>query len=113
MTTLRLYLFHNELFNNEQILWMGQPEASGIFTSEDIFIIHFSLVWLLISFPITIEAFNTGELLFISFSLPFLLIGLYLLFRRIIYRLYLKKKTYYAVTNQRVLILTNLFSRNL
>lgn len=45
------------------------------------------------------------------FSLPFVLIGLFLVFGTIIYKNYLNKRTYYAVTNQRILILINSFNK--
>lgn len=46
-------------------------------------------------------------------GLPFVLVGLYLIFGRFRYKKWRKKNTYYAVTNRRVLILTKLLSRNL
>ncbi|MGB9928893.1 MAG: hypothetical protein ACPK85_10895 [Methanosarcina sp.] len=113
ITLPRPELFNNELLRNEQVLWMGQPEKSGIFSREDLFFIPFSLFWLSITTSIGIMFLSSGELFPILFVLPFLLVGLYLLIGRIIHKRYLKKRTYYVVTNQRVLILTNLFSRNL
>jgi hypothetical protein len=113
VTLPRPELFNNELLRNEQVLWVGQPENNRIFAREDLFLIPFSLIWLSMTAPVAIIAISTGELFSILFCAPFVLIGLYLLFGRLIHRRYMKKRTYYAVTNQRVLILTNLFSRNL
>jgi hypothetical protein len=113
VTLPRPGLFNNELLRNEQVLWVGQPENSRIFAREDLFLIPFSLIWLSMTAPVAIISISTGELFSILFCAPFVLIGLYLLFGRLIHRRYMKKRTYYAVTNQRVLILTNLFSRNL
>jgi hypothetical protein len=46
------------------------------------------------------------------FGIPFVIIGLYFIFGRFIYKGIKKKHTYYAVTNQRVLILTSLSNKN-
>src|SRR5690348_270462 len=45
-------------------------------------------------------------------GVPFVLIGLYLVFGRFFYDAFQRSRTYYAVTNQRVIIVTQLFSNN-
>jgi len=56
-------------------------------------------------------AIQSFEILLIIFSLVFTLVGLYLVFGIIIYNNYQKKRTYYAVTNQRVIVLINSFNK--
>ena len=37
VTLPRPELFNSELLRNEQVLWIGKPENSGIFGREDLF----------------------------------------------------------------------------
>jgi hypothetical protein len=71
----------------------------------------FGLFWLGITVPFEYFAIESSDLFVMLFLLPFVLIGLYLLFGSFIYKNYKKKRTYYAVTNQRVLILINSFNK--
>jgi hypothetical protein len=100
-------LFQNEMLKDEKILWTGQPKKGFVFSGEDIFWI---LVGLFFIGAVSFMGYNT-DLFFIIFliifTLPFVLIGLYLVFGIIIYKNYQKKRTYYAVTNQRIIILIN------
>jgi hypothetical protein len=107
-------LFQNELQQGEKILWTGQPDPSILFTRYDVFLIPFSLLWggFTIFWEIGVLSWGTPTF-FALWGIPFVLIGLYLIFGRFIYKNYQKKKTYYAVTNQRVLILSGFNSRNL
>lgn len=113
VTLPRPELFKDELLNNEKIMWIGQPETSVIFTSEDFLPTLFGLIFLILGVVSEMFAAKDGELLIILFCLLFVIIGIYLLFGRFIQKRYAKKRTYYAVTNQRVLILTHFMSRSL
>lgn len=111
--------FRNELGNGEYIIWAGQP-VPKIFNRSDIFLIPFSIVWSGFAVFWEIMAFfafrqtTTGMgIIFPIFGLPFVLIGLYLLFGRFIYRSLKNKRTFYALTNQRVMVLHTLFGKNL
>lgn len=106
-------LFSEDLLKGEEILWTGQPETKVLFTKADFFIIPFGLLWtgLLITF-IKNDISKERDMISLFFTAPFLLIGLYLIFGRFIYKIIKKKRTYYAVTNKRVLILTKMFGRN-
>ena len=103
-------MFQGELLINEQILWTGQPVRRILFTRSDGFIIPFSLLWggFAIFWEISV-VYSKASIVLVLLGIPFVLIGLYLLFGRFIYKYIQKKGTYYAVTNQRVLILTHLF----
>lgn len=50
---------------------------------------------------------------FSIFGIPFVIVGLYFIFGRYIFKSINKKHTYYAITNQRILIYSNLRSNNL
>ena len=116
-------LFQEELLKDETVLWTGQPEPKVLFTKADIFLIPFSLLWA--GFAIFWEVTATvmlvtsevsrgkSPIFFPIFGGFFVLMGLYFVFGRFIYKFYRKKNTYYAVTNKRVLTLTTLHSRNI
>ncbi len=96
---------------DEKILWSGQPEKGLFLTGGDIALFLFGLFWLGITVPFEYFAIESSDLFVMLFLVPFVLIGLYLLFGSFIYKNYKKKRTYYAVTNQRVLILINSFNK--
>lgn len=99
-----------ELMPDEEILWQGHPILSKLFTSSDLVMIPFSIVWCAITIPMLISGFLDGNLLFII--LPHGWVGLYMLFGRYIHRFIRKQHTTYVLTNSRVLILNNLFGKH-
>jgi hypothetical protein len=119
MSDLFYNLFKDEILKDEKILWSGQPETSVIFTNADIFLIPFSLLWGGFSIFWEVGVLSTkgksgqgAPFFFPLFGIPFVLIGLYFIFGRFIYKNFKKKRTYYALTNKRVIILTNTFGKN-
>jgi hypothetical protein len=110
-------VFNDELLEGENILWSGQPEMSHLFTGADLFLIPFGLYvcWSTLSgFVSTVSSGLDGGAIFFSLlMIPFVGIGLYMLFGRFIYKQYKKKRTFYAVTNKRVLVLSIIRNRNI
>jgi hypothetical protein len=115
-------VFASELMAGETVEWFGQPDPSVLFTRADIFLIPFSLLWG--GFALFWEASALGMVFkskaggrppdfFALFGLPFVVIGLYFIFGRFIYKKWRKKNTYYAVTNKRVIILTKLWRKSI
>jgi hypothetical protein len=100
-------LFQDELLDGEEILWMGQPESWMLFSKHDLYLIPFSLFWCAIAFSFL----RVG--VFSLFALPHMLMGAYLLIGRFFYKFWRKTNTYYAVTNQRILIQSGLFGNKL
>lgn len=107
-----------ELMSGESISWSGMPDPSVIFHSEDWFMIPFSLLWG--GFAIFWEAsvaglwgsksgvpWNFGVL----WGVPFVLIGQYFIWGRLFVDAWLKRRTYYAITDRRVLFLQEGFRR--
>ena len=92
---------------DEKILWSGQPEINLFLTVKNIVQIIFALVWLGITSNVGYFAIESFDIFAMLFLVPFVLIGLYLLFESFIYSNYQRKRTHYAVTKQRVLILIN------
>lgn len=106
-------LFKDDLLKNEEILWCSQPETV-IFSLEDFFLIPFSILWGGFSIFWEASVLTHGVPFFFSlFGIPFVIVGLYFIFGRFIYKIIKTKNTYYAVTNKRILILTNLFTKSI
>ncbi|MCX7746470.1 MAG: PH domain-containing protein [Clostridia bacterium] len=106
-------VFQNDLLENEEILWTGQP-LTRVFSIIDIFLIPFSLIWGGFAISWEFTAIHSGApLFFCLFGIPFVLVGLYITFGRFIYKYVNLKNTYYAVTNQRVLILSGIYKKTL
>jgi hypothetical protein len=102
-----------ELTSGESILWTGQPSQRKIFRKEDAFLIPFSLLWG--GFAIFWEAGVAGfwssgsrpheQWIFgIIWGIPYVLIGQYFIWGRFLYAAWKKKRTHYAVTNRRVIV---------
>ena len=107
-------VFNDELLTGEKIVWQGQPDPSILFSRIDIFLIPFSLLWggFALFWEISVIYYG-APLSFTLFGIPFVLIGLYMIFGRFIMKKYLKQRTYYAITNQRVLVLSNFIGRSM
>jgi hypothetical protein len=104
-----------ELIPGESIYWAGMPNPSVLFHASDWGMIPFSLLWG--GFAIFWE---TGVLGFWNTSkssphpvsdfmalwgIPFVLVGQYMIWGRFILDAWLKRRTFYAITNRRVLLL--------
>lgn len=92
-----------ELEFGESLLWSGQPSSRLIFRPADAFVIPFSLVWCGFAVFWTIMAAQVS-VLFALFGIPFVLVGLMLVFGRFVYDVRLRKNTYYGITKERILI---------
>ena len=88
MQELREQFYRPYLTPGEFVVWQGRPEKGNLFMPTDLFILFFSIFWL-------------G---FALFGAPFVLIGLYLLFGRVIQKIWMRKRTFYVVTNRRILV---------
>jgi hypothetical protein len=111
-----------ELTNGESVVWSGQPNPSIIFHKEDLFLIPFSLLWggFAIFWEAGVSGFwgskthQNGSWSFgILWGIPFVLIGQYLIWGRFFYAAWLKGRTFYAVTNQRVIVIQNGWKRQM
>jgi hypothetical protein len=111
-----------ELLAGESLLWSGQPLRKIIFHQRDLFAIPFSLLWG--GFAIFWEWGATGHIsgsrnphpapsFFGLWGIPFVLMGQYLIWGRFFYTAWRKGRTYYAVTNKRVIVIGTGFSRKL
>jgi hypothetical protein len=119
--------FESFLDPGEKLLWSGQPKQGVRLQAGDIFMIPFSLMWG--GFAIFWEASvlgltgihahtkqqigNAGGIpLFMAlWGIPFVLIGLYIIFGRFFYDAAMRNKTWYGVTDRRLIVLKSLFNR--
>jgi hypothetical protein len=95
----------NHLIQGETIVWWGRPAQGIVFAAADALLIPFSLVWG--GFAIfweTLVLRGKAPLPFALFGVPFVLVGLFLIFGRFFLDSWLRARTVYALTDRRVLI---------
>jgi hypothetical protein len=107
-----------QLDSGERLLWSRQPRRGLRLRPQDAFLIPFSLLWG--GFAIfwesralfaTSKAHGPVGVVFPLFGLPFVAVGLYLIFGRFFTDARTREKTFYGVTNERIIIVSGLFSR--
>lgn len=94
--------FASKISQDETLLWHGQPDKNRLFTSADAVNIPVSLLFLAFSAYWTYLAVHAGKWFFLL-GVPSLLVGLYLLIFRFLYKRYVKGCTYYVITDRRIL----------
>ena len=103
-----------ELGAKEHLLWSGRPRSGLVLRAADAFMIPFSLMWG--GFAIfweTMVIIDGAPFFFMLWGVPFVLVGLYLIFGRFWVDARQRYKTYYGVTNERVIIISGLFRRSI
>jgi hypothetical protein len=111
-----------ELTSGETVLWSGQPNPCIIFHKDDLYLIPFSLMWG--GFAIFWEAGVSGYWVSgpnsgkqwafgMLWGIPFVLVGQYIIWGRFLYAAWKKKRTHYAVTERRVIVVQNGWRRQM
>lgn len=98
------------LDRDERLVWTGTPKKGIIFRKSDIFIIPFSIIWCGFAIFWIIMASKAGGL-FGLLGIPFVLIGLLLAFGRFFIDKKQREKTFYGITDTRILIRSGIFSK--
>jgi hypothetical protein len=102
-----------ELEPNERLTWSGQPLQGLTFRQGDLFLVPFSVLWGGIAFysAYTAVFVRNAPPFAMIWSIPFVLIGVYLTIGRFFFDSYQRRWTFYGLTNQRVLILSEVWTR--
>lgn len=100
------------LETDERLVWTGKPKSGVIFRPLDVFLIPFSLLWCGFAIFWFITAAQ-ASILFALFGIPFVIVGLMLVFGRFIIDSRYRKNTLYGLTNKRLIIKTGVFSSNI
>lgn len=89
----------------ERLLWQGCPDPGVVFARQDLFLIPFSVLWC--AFAALWEASAVAARTWVGalFGAPLVAFGLYLVAGRFLYKWRDRRRTRYAVTDQRVLVL--------
>jgi len=88
----------------EVILWRGKPGKGHLLTGQDAFAIPFSIFWcgFAIFWEATVLSTN-APFLFKLWGIPFVCVGLYLVFGRFLWTAYARKHTEYVITNKKII----------
>lgn len=97
--TLNTYSYEKYLLKDEKIIWSGQPDIKIIFSNRDKFYIPLIILLFVIIIYLMCLYDNFGLVLILPFIAYYFLIG------RFKYKKHKRKNTYYAVTNQRILLI--------
>ena len=111
-----------ELTSGENVLWAGQPNRRIVLHKEDALLIPFSLLWggFAIFWELGVMGYwgtssRSGNpwVFGILWGIPFVAIGQYMIWGRFFYIAWKKKRTHYAVTNRRVIVVQNGWRRQM
>lgn len=99
-------LIRSELERDENLIWAGRPGRGIRFSSRDVIMIPFSLMWcgFAIFWETTVLVAN-APLLFKLWGIPFVVVGLYIVFGRFIVDARRRAKTYYGLSDRRAIVL--------
>ncbi|MDH5178657.1 MAG: hypothetical protein OEZ39_19940 [Gammaproteobacteria bacterium] len=105
MTQQAAQRFQMVLEAGEKLLWADQPVQGLRCTRFDIPLLLFGIIWLGFSLFWEYMAYSmAAPLFFLFFGLPFVFLGVYLVIGRFILNALLRAKTFYGLTDRRVLI---------
>jgi hypothetical protein len=112
-----------DLASGERLLWRGSPAKGIRLQPSDALMVPFSLMWggfaifweySVLHMPTRPPKPESDPSMFMAlWGIPFVLIGLYIIVGRFFFDAFARSRTVYAVTNQRVLIITSVWSKEI
>jgi hypothetical protein len=103
-----------KLDDGEQLLWSGRPRRGVLLQPSDALLIPFSLFWGGFALFWEYEVVNTHQFWVLQiWGIPFVLIGLYLIAGRFFVDAYVRGRTYYGVTDKRVMVASGQTTRTI
>ena len=88
----------------EQLLWSGRPDPDVWFSPGDVFLVPFSIMWGGFAVVWELGAISSGTVFLVLWGIPFVAIGLHMMFGRFIYKHRTKLRTAYGLTPDRALV---------
>ncbi|WP_394253530.1 hypothetical protein [Arthrobacter pityocampae] len=93
------------LRSGETLHWTGRPDPKVLFSPADLFLVPFSLLWGGFALFWEYQVITGGaQPVFILFGIPFVLMGLYMIIGRFIYKSRRKRSTVYGLTESRAIV---------
>lgn len=101
--------FRDILLAGETLVWTGKAGGGFLLTNGDVFMIPFSLVWGAFAFFWEYEALKhaggPSSLFFQAFAVLIIALALYVMVGRFFLDAYARQRTFYALTEKRLLII--------
>ncbi|WP_158847010.1 hypothetical protein [Saccharothrix deserti] len=97
-----------DLHPGEHVLWAGAPTRFPVFNRADLLMVPFSLAWSGFTiFWLAAVTRSGGSDFFLAFGWFFVLMGLHLVFGRLLVRWLALRSSTYTITNRRVVVTTS------
>jgi len=88
----------------ESLLWCGKPDPRAWLAPADLYAIPFSLLVGAFAVYWEVTAVGSGPLFAQLWGLPFVVMGVYMIFGRFAYKYFRKKRTAYGITPVRAMV---------
>lgn len=104
--------FAGYLDPGERVLWAGQPRQGVYLRSSDLIAIPFSMLWGGFAIFWEVMALSSSHskgrapIIFPIFGIPFVVIGLYMMVGRFFVEAWMRRRTWYGITDRRAMIIT-------